>query len=290
MASYAVIALVCLHIHRATLNLHHLVVCRDKLTTQAGLTNVLGALYASVLFFAIINALVVQPVISAERAVSYRERAAGMYSFAPWVLALVGLYLPLCVCLCVYLSVCLSDVHLKRAISALSASALMAALALCVSVSCLSACDFLCLVCQELCSMVCVSVFWSSLQCCAACRDAWRFCTFLHSLSSSLSLSTGAVGSKEMQVSCLLCCLCCAILPSCTHVCAPHHCQRPVNLLCHLAMHCHFFAHMSALPSPLLKTESVRLLNDVLCHSVWIAAVLHPSQQSTKYSVSYSVV
>ncbi|KAL0051690.1 hypothetical protein WJX82_000289 [Trebouxia sp. C0006] len=60
----------------------------DKLTTQAGLTNVLGALYASVLFFAIINALVVQPVISAERAVSYRERAAGMYSFAPWVLAL----------------------------------------------------------------------------------------------------------------------------------------------------------------------------------------------------------
>ena len=78
--------------------------CRDKLTTQAGLTNVLGALYASVLFFAIINALVVQPVISAERAVSYRERAAGMYSFAPWVLALVRLYLPLCVCLCLCLS------------------------------------------------------------------------------------------------------------------------------------------------------------------------------------------
>ena len=64
--------------------------CRDKLTTQGGLTNVLGALYASVLFFAIINALVVQPVISSERAVSYRERAAGMYSFAPWVLALVS--------------------------------------------------------------------------------------------------------------------------------------------------------------------------------------------------------
>ena len=63
--------------------------CRDKLTSQAGLTNVLGALYASVLFFAIINALVVQPVINAERAVSYRERAAGMYSFAPWTLALV---------------------------------------------------------------------------------------------------------------------------------------------------------------------------------------------------------
>ena len=65
------------------------VCCSDKLTTQAGLTNVLGALYASVLFFAIINALVVPPVINAERALSYRERAAGMYSFAPWTLALV---------------------------------------------------------------------------------------------------------------------------------------------------------------------------------------------------------
>lgn len=88
------IALPCLHTHWAILSSHHFIECRDKLTTQAGLTNVLGALYASVLFFAIINALVVQPVISAERAVSYRERAAGMYSFAPWVLALVRLYLP----------------------------------------------------------------------------------------------------------------------------------------------------------------------------------------------------
>ncbi|KAL0021570.1 hypothetical protein WJX77_010078 [Trebouxia sp. C0004] len=60
----------------------------DKVTSQAGLTNVLGALYASVLFFAVINALIVQPVLSAERAVSYRERAAGMYSFWPWTLAI----------------------------------------------------------------------------------------------------------------------------------------------------------------------------------------------------------
>ncbi|KAL3141609.1 hypothetical protein ABBQ32_004850 [Trebouxia sp. C0010 RCD-2024] len=60
----------------------------DKVTTQAGLLNVLGALYASVLFFAVINALIVQPVLAAERAVSYRERAAGMYSFWPWTLAL----------------------------------------------------------------------------------------------------------------------------------------------------------------------------------------------------------
>jgi hypothetical protein len=61
-------------------------------TSQAGLTNVLGALYASVLFFAVINALIVQPVLSAERAVSYRERAAGMYSFWPWTLAIVSAF------------------------------------------------------------------------------------------------------------------------------------------------------------------------------------------------------
>jgi len=123
MAACAVVALPCLHIHWPCLHIHclilrwhHFIVCRDKLTTQAGLTNVLGALYASVLFFAIINALVVQPVISAERAVSYRERAAGMYSFAPWVLALVRLYLPvslsLSVCLC--LSHRLSEYHLLQ--------------------------------------------------------------------------------------------------------------------------------------------------------------------------------
>ena len=50
----------------------------------------LGALYATTLFFSIINATVIQPVIAAERAVSYRERAAGMYSVLPFTLALVS--------------------------------------------------------------------------------------------------------------------------------------------------------------------------------------------------------
>ena len=50
----------------------------------------LGALYATTLFFSIINATVIQPVIAAERAVSYRERAAGMYSVFPFTLALVS--------------------------------------------------------------------------------------------------------------------------------------------------------------------------------------------------------
>ncbi len=60
------------------------------------LINVLGALYATTLFFSIINATVIQPVISAERAVSYRERAAGMYSVLPWTLALVSALYPTC--------------------------------------------------------------------------------------------------------------------------------------------------------------------------------------------------
>ena len=85
-------------------------------TTQAGLTNVLGALYATTLFFSIINATVIQPVISAERAVSYRERAAGMYSVLPFTLALVGIVFtfslahPLC---CSFFWSCLLDNEAK---------------------------------------------------------------------------------------------------------------------------------------------------------------------------------
>eukprot|EP00891_Asterochloris_glomerata_P009650 jgi/Astpho2/9650/Aster-03918 len=60
----------------------------DDNSTQLGLFNVLGALYATTLFFGIINSIVVQPVVAEERAVSYREKAAGMYSILPWVGAL----------------------------------------------------------------------------------------------------------------------------------------------------------------------------------------------------------
>lgn len=44
-------------------------------------------------------------------------------------------------------------------------------------------------------------------------------------------------------------------------------------LLCHLAMHYHLFAHMSALHSLLPKTKPVPSLSYVLCQSVCIAAV-----------------
>ncbi|KAK9836331.1 hypothetical protein WJX81_006307 [Elliptochloris bilobata] len=55
--------------------------------TLQAVGNVMGSLYLSVLFLGIINSRTVQPVASEERAVSYRERAAGMYSSLPFALA-----------------------------------------------------------------------------------------------------------------------------------------------------------------------------------------------------------
>ena len=60
--------------------------CRD---TEQRITNTLGALYVATLFLGIMNSIFVQPVISDERAVFYRERAAGMYAVEPWYLAMV---------------------------------------------------------------------------------------------------------------------------------------------------------------------------------------------------------
>ncbi len=53
---------------------------RRRGTLQA-VGNVMGSLYLSVLFLGIINSRTVQPVASEERAVSYRERAAGVSPF-----------------------------------------------------------------------------------------------------------------------------------------------------------------------------------------------------------------
>lgn len=60
--------------------------CRS---TEQQITNTLGALYVATLFLGILNSIFVQPVVSDERAVFYRERAAGMYSVEPWYLAMV---------------------------------------------------------------------------------------------------------------------------------------------------------------------------------------------------------
>ena len=131
----------------------------------------LGALYASVLFFAVINALIVQPVLSAERAVSYRERAAGMYSFAPWVLALVS-FLPACLYICLFVLTCMCFAllcmsfaacilfgvkFLSVCLSVLSRPITQRLLLHCVEVIHLSVC-----VCLSVCLYVCLFVCLSS--------------------------------------------------------------------------------------------------------------------------------
>ncbi|KAM0889290.1 hypothetical protein ACQ4PT_027845 [Festuca glaucescens] len=51
-----------------------------KLETQQDFKNLLGATYAAVFFLGATNSITVQPVVSIERTVFYREKAAGMYS------------------------------------------------------------------------------------------------------------------------------------------------------------------------------------------------------------------
>ncbi|XP_021277774.1 pleiotropic drug resistance protein 2-like [Herrania umbratica] len=63
----------------------------EKLQQQQDLMNLLGAIYAAVLFLGATNATSVQPVVSIERTVFYRERAAGMYSELPYAFAQVAI-------------------------------------------------------------------------------------------------------------------------------------------------------------------------------------------------------
>ncbi|XP_075644795.1 ABC transporter G family member 32 isoform X2 [Castanea sativa] len=65
-----------------------------KRETQQDLFNAMGSMYAAVLFIGITNATAVQPVVSIERFVSYRERAAGMYSALPFAYAQVVIEFP----------------------------------------------------------------------------------------------------------------------------------------------------------------------------------------------------
>lgn len=58
---------------------------------QQDLLNMLGALYAAVVFLGAINQNAVQPIVAVERTVFYRERAAGMYSSLPYALAQVAI-------------------------------------------------------------------------------------------------------------------------------------------------------------------------------------------------------
>ena len=65
---------------------HPGVACRS---VPKDVLNIEGALYFCTFFLGIVNSLIVQPVVAAERTVFYRERAAHMYSVLPYVLSLV---------------------------------------------------------------------------------------------------------------------------------------------------------------------------------------------------------
>lgn len=66
----------------------------SKRESQQDLFNAMGAIYVAVLFIGITNSTAVQPVVSVERFVSYRERAAGMYSALPFAFAQVAIEFP----------------------------------------------------------------------------------------------------------------------------------------------------------------------------------------------------
>ncbi|KAJ8547596.1 hypothetical protein K7X08_011182 [Anisodus acutangulus] len=61
---------------------------------QQDFFNAIGAMYAAVMFLGVQNSTAVQPIISIERTVFYRERAAGMYSALPYAFGQVMIELP----------------------------------------------------------------------------------------------------------------------------------------------------------------------------------------------------
>ncbi|CAM0949280.1 unnamed protein product [Alopecurus aequalis] len=63
-------------------------------TKHQDLFNSMGSMYSAVLLLGILNAQAVQPVISMERIVFYKQRAAGMYSALPYTFAQVAIELP----------------------------------------------------------------------------------------------------------------------------------------------------------------------------------------------------
>ncbi|KAF2579888.1 hypothetical protein F2Q68_00001982 [Brassica cretica] len=59
----------------------------SKRTSTQDLVTVMGALYSACLFLGVSNASSVQPIVSIERTVFYREKSAGMYSPIPYAAA-----------------------------------------------------------------------------------------------------------------------------------------------------------------------------------------------------------
>ncbi|KAL2539838.1 ABC transporter G family member 34 [Abeliophyllum distichum] len=63
----------------------------EKMSKQQDLMNLLGAMYAAVMFLGGTNTSSVQSVVAVERTVFYREKAAGMYSALPYAFAQVAI-------------------------------------------------------------------------------------------------------------------------------------------------------------------------------------------------------
>lgn len=70
---------------------NHCCFCSDRSTD---LVITLGALYGATLFICFNNASTVQTMVSIERSVHYREKAAGMYSSIPYALSQVLIEIP----------------------------------------------------------------------------------------------------------------------------------------------------------------------------------------------------
>ncbi|XP_028553207.1 ABC transporter G family member 35 isoform X1 [Dendrobium catenatum] len=66
----------------------------SKMRKQQDLFNAMGSMYTAVLFIGVSNSSSVQPVVSVERTVFYRERAAGMYSSLPYAFGQVAIEIP----------------------------------------------------------------------------------------------------------------------------------------------------------------------------------------------------
>ncbi|KAG0465358.1 hypothetical protein HPP92_019522 [Vanilla planifolia] len=65
-----------------------------KRKNRQDLFNAMGSMYAAILFIGVSNSSSVQPVVSVERTVFYRERAAGMYSSLPYAFGQVAIEIP----------------------------------------------------------------------------------------------------------------------------------------------------------------------------------------------------
>ncbi|KAI3455371.1 hypothetical protein Pfo_012034 [Paulownia fortunei] len=66
----------------------------SKKDTQQDIFNAMGSMYASVFFLGVQIASSVQPVVSVERTVFYRERAAGLYSALPYAFGQAVIEIP----------------------------------------------------------------------------------------------------------------------------------------------------------------------------------------------------